>query len=133
MEGINIMSRILENMSFFTGVSVIATTVICLLLYREYISKTPPLEGQPYETLSYPWALAFFMEELAAQSLVANYMSAWEAVLNTIINVVFNIILFFVCYGGLCAVGVSKENNHDRINKSFKGVVIISWILIFLL
>lgn len=133
MEGISIMSRILENMSFFAVVSVIATTAICLWLYREYISKTPPVEGQSYEFLSSPWLLAFFMEELASQSLVANYMSAGEAVLNTVINVVSNIILFFVCYGVLGAVGVSKENNHDRINKSFKGMVIISWILVFLL
>lgn len=124
------MSRMLDNMNFYAGVSVIATTVICILLYREYISKTPPLEGQSYEILSSTWGLAFFMAELAGQSLVANYMSAGEAVLNTIINVVFNIILFFVCYGILGTVGVSKENNHDRINKSFKGMVIISWILV---
>lgn len=135
------MSKIVnmfEHLSFFAGISVVATTIITIVLFKLYAEKqllsNEGTEGQnSSEGINNWWYLGVFVSELGSQFTIEQYLDFGDAIITTISNVIGNAILFFICYGILSVVGVNKDNKYERCNKAFMGLVIISWALLLLI
>ena len=132
------ISRMLESLSFCAGLSVIATTGITICLFKEYSKKqlvsNDNSELQTHsEDIDYWWYLGLFAAELYAQFRIEQYLDFGDAIFVTLTNVIGNIVLFFICYGILNALGVDKENKFKKCNKSFIGLVILNWACLLLL
>ena len=131
------MIKLLESLSFFAAVSVIATTIITAILCMEYAERQlPPNDGTETQTkpafLGTWWFFAMFGAELVSQVMIETYMDFGDAVISIISNVIVNAILFFICYGVLTAAGVDKEDKYKRSEKATMGLIIVSWVLILL-
>ena len=137
------MSKIVdmfEHLSFFAGISVIATTVITIIFFQLYAEKQKQSllnEGteaqETSESISNWWYFGVFISELGSQFTIEQYLDFGDAIITTISNVIGNTIIFFICYGLLSVVGVNKDNKHERCIKAFMGFVIISWALLLLI
>ena len=131
------MGKMLESLSFFAGVSVIATTLITAVLCMEYAkSQLPPNDGTDTQTkpefLGTWWFVALFGSELTSQVMIEKYLDFGDAIINIIGNVIGNALLFFICYGVLSVAGVDKEDKYKRAEKATMGLIIVSWALLIL-
>ncbi|WP_026759571.1 hypothetical protein [Selenomonas ruminantium] len=126
------MGKLLEQLSFWSGVSVITSTIICIVLFEWYRRKNPPLDGVPSESLSAPWLIGFFSISLFLQVRVARYMDVEDAITSIIGDVIGNSIAFFVIYGILGVLGVCKDNKDKRLVRAFQVFVVITFALCFL-
>lgn len=124
-----------ENLSFFAGISVVATTIITIILFKLYAEKQLlSNEGTEVQKSSdnnnHWWYLGLFASELGSQFTIEQYLDFGDAIMTIISNVIGNAILFFICYGILSVVGVNKDNKYERCNKAFMGLVMISLALL---
>ena len=130
------MDNLFNQLNFFAGASVIATTALTVLFFYKYSqSKIPPAaesESQATDKLSDYWYLGLLCAELLGQIMASKSLDATDAVLSTVVNVAMNIVVFFVCYKVLGVAGVDKENLYARCKKAFIGLVLLSWALMFL-
>ena len=131
------MGKVFESLSFFAGVSVIATTIITIVLCTEYAKRQlPPSDGTGTQTnsefLGNWWYIGLFGAELYTQAMFDKYLDFVDALINIVGNVVGNAILFFICYGILSVAGVNKDNKYERAKKATMGLIIISFALLIL-
>ena len=70
--------------------------------------------------------------ELYGQFTASKTLDATDAVLSTVFNFAFNVLIFFICYKVLGVAGVDKENLYARCKKAFIGLVILSFALMTL-
>lgn len=129
------MGKVLESLSFFAGVSVIATTIITIVLCTAYAKRQlPPSDGTETnpEFLGNWWYIGLFGTELYTQAMFEKYLDFVDALINIVGNVIGNAILFFICYGVLTAAGVDKDNKYERARKATMGLIIVSFALLFL-
>ncbi|MBR1806040.1 MAG: hypothetical protein IJ774_06620 [Selenomonadaceae bacterium] len=130
------MGKLFNQLNFFAGVSVIATTALTVLFFYKYSqSKLPPAaenESQATDKLSDYWYLGLFGAELVGQIMASKSLDATDAVLSIVFNVAVNIVVFFVCYKVLGVAGIDKENLYARCKKAFMGLVILSISLMLL-
>lgn len=129
------MGKVLESLSFFAGVSVIATTIITIFLCMEYSKRQlPPSDGTETNSgfLGNWWYIGLFGTELYTQAMFEKYLDFVDALINIVGNVIGNAILFFICYGILSAAGIDKDNKYERARKATMGLIIVSFALLFL-
>ena len=124
----------MEHLNFFAGLSVVATTALTIMLFLNYAQKKlPPADGtdaqSPDEIDNY-WYVGLFGAELYAQLAVEQSLSMYDAISETLISIVWNVVIFFICYGVLSVVGVDKENLYERCKKAFMGLVILLFALL---
>lgn len=130
------MGKLFNQLNFFAGASVIATTALTVLFFYKYsqskLSPAAESESQATDKLSDYWYLGLLCAELLGQIMASKSLDATDAVLSTVVNVAMNIVVFFVCYKVLGVAGVDKENLYARCKKAFIGLVLLSWALMFL-
>ncbi len=125
------MGKLLEKMSFWSGAEAIAIVVISLILYERYVSKISHEEGKSGGRVDAGWLLGFMAMEIFLQSALEPNLDMEEAVTSLIADIIANIIIFFMCYGGLSIFGINKENKAERVTKAFKGVIIVTGLICF--
>ena len=131
------IGKMFDQLNFFAAASVIATTALTVIFFEKYAKKKLPsaddFEKQaPVEEIHDGWYVGLLVAELYGQFTAAKTLDATDAVLNTILNFLFNVFVFFICYGALSLAGVDKENLYARCKKAFMGLVILSFALLFL-
>ena len=130
-ERMMIMGKLLERMSFWSGAEAIAIVVISLIIYEKYVSKISHEDGKSGGNVDYGWLLGFMAMEIFLQSALEPNLDMEEAVTSLIADIIANIIIFFMCYGGLSIFGINKENKAERVTKAFKGVIIVTGLICF--
>ena len=131
------LGKIFDQLNFFAAASVIGTTALTVIFFEKYAKKKLPSTDDPekqaaVEEIHDGWYAGLFVAELYGQFTAAKTLDATDAVLNTILNFLFNVFVFFICYGALGLAGVDKENLYARCKKAFMGLVILSFALLFL-
>ena len=127
------------NLNFDVLASVIFTTALTVILFEKYLQKKSPPEADDFEkfesfrAINPGWYVGLFALELynlSDQFPAGTDFDFIDAILATVLNVAFNAIIFFVCYGILKVAGVDKENLYERCKKAFKGLVILSFAVL---
>lgn len=129
----------LTNTNFSVLITVIGTTFLTVLLFGWYAKKKLPTgddfeKREPLKDIHLGWYAGLFAMELYG---FCDQLTASKADFNgtdffaaTALNVAFNVVIFFVCYGILKVAGVDKENLYERCKKAFKALVISSFALL---
>lgn len=125
-----------RHMNSFTILSVFATTIIAIFLYKKY-SKTKLPEGttvddEAFEKSNGLWYFLFFWTEVGSFTMGEFCSDFADAIFVTIGDTIFHVIVFFICYGVLTLAKVDKDNAFNRCEKAFVGVIILSFGLIYL-
>ena len=131
------LGRMFDRLNFFAAASVIGTTALTVIFFEKYAKKKlPPDDGldksAPVEEIHGGWYAGLFAAELYGQFVAEKNLDVTDAVLSTIINSAMNILVFFICYGILSAVGVDKDNKYERARKATMGLIIVSFALLLL-
>ncbi len=119
--------------------SVIFTTALTVIFFEKYAQKKLPTDDgfektKPLKEIHFGWyagLIAMEIYNLSDQFPAGTDFDAIDAVFASVLNLSFNILIFFVCYGVLGLAGVDKENLYERCKKAFKGLVILSFALLF--
>ena len=128
----------LTNTNFSVLTSVVCTTAFTVLLFGWYAQKKLPTgddfeKREPLKEIHLGWYAGLFALELynlCDQFPAETDFHSTDALLATALNVAFNAVIFFVCYGVLKVAGVDKENLYERCKKAFKWLVISSFALL---
>lgn len=124
----------LGNMNFFAGLSVVASTIIAIFLFQTYAKKKLP-EGtviNEKDKLNEYWYVIFFCFGVIGQAMAENYLDFVDAIFTVISDTIFNVIIFFICYGVLTLAKVDQENEFERCQKAFIGVILLTFGLLYL-
>lgn len=120
--------------------SVIFTTALTVIFFEKYAQKKLPTDDgfektKPLKEIHFGWyagLIAMEIYNLSDQFPAGTDFDAIDAVFASVLNLSFNILIFFVCYGVLGLAGVDKENLYERCKKAFMGLVILSFALLIL-
>lgn len=118
--------------------SVIFTTALTVIFFEKYAQKKLPTgdgfeKTKPLKEIHLGWyagLIAMEIYNLSDQFPAGTDFDSIDAVFASVLNLSFNILIFFVCYGVLGLAGVDKENLYERCKKAFMGLVILSFALL---
>ena len=93
------LGKIFDQLNFFAAASVIGTTALTVIFFEKYAKKKLPaadgFEKQAaVEEIHDGWYAGLFVAELYGQFTAAKTLDATDAVLNTILNFLFNVFVF---------------------------------------